>query len=36
LTYPLWLAALGVVISPLAGCAGGWLASLGQRALVRA
>lgn len=36
LTYPLWLAALGVIVSPLAGCAGGWLASLGQRALARA
>jgi ABC-type glycerol-3-phosphate transport system permease component len=36
LTYPLWLAALGVIISPVAGCAGGWLASLGQRALARA
>ena len=31
LTYPLWLAALGVILSPVAGYAGGWLASLAQR-----
>ena len=31
LTYPLWLAALGVIVSPLAGCIGGWLASLTRR-----
>jgi hypothetical protein len=30
-TYPLWLAAFGVISSPVAGCAGGWLASLARR-----
>ena len=33
LTYPLWLGALGVLLSPVAGYSGGWLASLGQRGL---
>jgi len=36
MTYPLWLAALGVFLSPLAGYAGGWLASLAQRDLAPA
>ena len=36
LTYPLWLFALGVLVSPLAGYSGGWLASLGQRDLATA
>jgi hypothetical protein len=31
MTYPLWLAALGVIVSPVAGYAGGWLGSLAQR-----
>ena len=36
MTYPLWLAALGVFLSPLAGYAGGWIASLAQRDLAPA
>ena len=36
MTYPLWLAALGVFVSPLAGYAGGWIASLAQRDLAPA
>jgi len=36
LTDPVGPAALGVLVAPLAGCAGGWLASLGQRAVARA
>ena len=36
MTYPLWLAALGVVLAPLAGYTGGWFASLGQRAVASA
>jgi hypothetical protein len=36
MTYPLWLAALGVFLAPLAGYAGGWIASLAQRDLVPA
>jgi hypothetical protein len=28
---PLWLAAFGVISSPVAGYAGGWLASLARR-----
>jgi hypothetical protein len=36
MTYPLWLAALGVFLSPLAGYAGGWLAPLAQRDLAPA
>ena len=36
MTYPLWLAALGVFLSPLAGFTGGWIASLAQRDLAPA
>jgi ABC-type glycerol-3-phosphate transport system permease component len=36
MTYPLWLIALGLVVAPLAGFGGGWLASLRQRALTPA
>jgi hypothetical protein len=36
LTDPVGPVALGVLVAPLAGCAGGWLASLGQRAVARA
>jgi hypothetical protein len=36
LTYPLWLAALGVIVAPVAGYGGGWLASLRQRDLAPA
>jgi hypothetical protein len=35
-TYPLWIAAVGIILAPLAGFAGGWLASVQQRRLVPA
>jgi hypothetical protein len=31
MTYPLWLAAFGILVAPLAGFAGGWVASTRQR-----
>jgi len=31
MTYPLWLAAFGILVAPLAGLAGGWVASMQQR-----
>ncbi|HEY6201516.1 MAG TPA: hypothetical protein VI056_00600 [Candidatus Limnocylindria bacterium] len=35
-TYPLWIAAAGIIVAPLAGFAGGWLASEPQRRLLPA
>jgi hypothetical protein len=35
-TYPLWIVAAGIIVAPLAGCAGGWLASVRQRRLATA
>ena len=32
-TYPLWIAAAGIIVAPLAGYAGGWFASVQQRRL---
>jgi hypothetical protein len=36
MTYPLWLTAISVLVAPLAGFAGGWVASLRQRDLTPA
>ena len=33
MTYPLWLGVGGILVAPLAGCVGGWLASVQQRRL---